>query len=304
MKLIIFWDNRFGKYQELCSSLRLALKHASGVTDLFCDLIKIYRFCAAFQEFCCLKGIINAAMKNGSLVIILGTFCLFGIVQGQTDSVSSSGNLSKQKRVWETGAHVYRLDLAPFSYFPGVHPSSRIVKHGFLSGLYLKYYSGVHVVRASLNYFEEEEQLPYWGYYGNSIRSRTGLFSAGYQRLFLKGRFSPYLFNDLSYSYGQKDMLPPCFTCLTPQAGTEPIVFWDTSQLPGMVMPYRTQISAIGFSQGFGLRYNPFKSFVISVETFLHYSFVFERHSGYESRRQNYTDLRIYPVQTSIGLLF
>lgn len=220
-------------------------------------------------------------MKN-RLFNLLTCFIITVSVSAQVTSSGEPQNLSKKKNFWEGGINLYK-----YKFIEGPLPGENI----FFNGLGFKYFSGKNVFRAGVNYSEKINKTNnYYRYDREKEIIRSGSISVGYQRLFRKARFSPYVFSDLSYGYTEEKGIYSSFGY---------VINYQSDS-------YKRRTSSFAISSGLGLRYNPFKSLVLSVEADLYYVFSMENYRYSKNDSYKYTDhvFSFDPVQVTLGFIF
>ncbi len=221
------------------------------------------------------------------------SFCTALHLNSQILPGEAKPNLSKKKNFWECGINIYQLDFSSNVYlYRSYYYQSKKTENNFFRGINLNYYFGKNAVRSSLDYFTKGKDINKSDYFlvgSNYSFSRTGSLTLGYERLFLKAKFSPYIFTDLGYAYIE-------------QKGKN---FHDcyVGFAPGYSGDYFIKTSAYTVSGGLGLRYNPFRSLVLTLETNLRYYFIIEKEANNKIKTYNYNDFRLNPVQCSLRFI-
>lgn len=189
----------------------------------------------------------------------------------------------------ELGFNLYRLDYASSYLYQGYY-SYNSFEHNFFRGMNFKYYFGKNAIRSSADYRKEgsypDATLPF----SEARLSKAGSLTLGYQRLFFKGRFSPYVFTDLGYMHLEKrgSYQYDCYVSIPPDFNRN----------------YHLITSFFSVSTGLGLRYTPLKPLVLSLEGNIQYYMLREKDLNNKTSPYRTRGLLFNPLQFSLGFIF
>lgn len=225
-------------------------------------------------------------MKNRIFYSI--SICLLAWMQssGQNLTGERDRNLSRQHNFFELGINVYQMDL---NHGPDNNLDvAGSVQHNFFRGMMFRYVFGKNALRTNFDFYNQEVHQSDWESYLKEGRSKVSTFSVGYQRFFRKARFSPYVFADLIYRYSI-------------EKGTERKGFYWNDYYNG---PYKSITNLFSGAGGLGLRYNPFRSLVLNLESNVWYYFSTTNFIDNHKSSHRTRDYLVYPIRTSVSFIF
>jgi hypothetical protein len=206
-------------------------------------------------------------------------------IQAQTDS---SKTVSKTKK-WshEIGMNLYSSTVRGGNYY--THYKT-VYDHYAASGLSLKFFHGKSTIRTSVDYFQKIT-IDRAQSQNQNISFKTLQFAAGYQRHFGNKRVMPYVFTDLSYSFGKE---------LTRG-------YYGPLYLPYYRYEYNLvmiRTSSFSASPGIGLRLRLSKNMIINLETGAEFFYMKEFGTYTFDTANEITGINIKPLKCSFAFTF
>ncbi len=225
-----------------------------------------------------------------AFVCTLGTACLNDAV-AQTDSSKAPAATKKWSR--EIGINVYSSTIRGGNFYSDYKP---LYDHYAASGLSLKFFHGKSAIRSSVDYFQKIILNRVRAVHERDISFKTLQVAAGYQRYFGNKRAMPYVFTDLSYSYGKELTRTPNYDAL-----------YDTFlPYPGYIYGYNmaTVTSHVwSASPGIGLRLRLGKNIILNFETAAEF-FYMKEFGSYNYKSLRTTGINLKPLKCSFGFTF
>jgi hypothetical protein len=233
-----------------------------------------------------------------ALVCTLGTACQMQAQSqlndsvGQSDSSKAPAAMKKWSR--EIGLNVYSSSVRGGNFYSDYKP---LYDHYAASGLSLKFFHGKSAIRSSVDYFQKIILNSIRAVHERDISFKTLQVAAGYQRYFGNKRVMPYVFTDLSYSYGKELTRVPYYNEL----------YYDTFlPYPGYIYGYNmtTVTSHVwSASPGIGLRLRLGKNIILNFETAAEF-FYMKDYETYNYKSHRTTGINLKPLKCSFGFTF
>lgn len=231
-------------------------------------------------------------MKPFTLLFLV---CAIGIAcrgQAQADSSKAAAHTKKWSR--EIGLNIYSSTIRSGNFYSDYKP---VYDHYAASGLSLKFFHRKSAIRTSVDYFQKIILNRVRAVHKRDISFKTLPVAAGYQRYFGNKRLMPYVFTDLSYSYGKELTSGPYYGPL----------YYDTYlPYPGYIYGYNlTTITSHVFSAspGIGLRLRLGKNMILNLETAAEF-FYMKEFGTYNYRSLRTTGINLKPLKCSFGFTF
>lgn len=224
-----------------------------------------------------------------ALVCTLGTACR---MQAQADS--SKALSVKKKWSHEIGLNVYSSTIRGGNFYSDY---KTLYDHYAASGLSLKFFHGKSAIRTSADYFQKIILNRARAIHDRDISFKTLQVAAGYQRYFGNKKVMPYVFTDLSYSYGKELTRAPYYGPL----------YYDTYlPYPGYI--YGSNLITVtshawSASPGIGLRLRMRKNIILNVETAAEF-FYMKEFGTYNYRSLRTTGINLKPLKCSFAFTF
>ncbi len=233
-----------------------------------------------------------------ALVCTLGIACPILAQNSLNDTVkqADSSKATAGKKTWsrEPGINLYSSTVRGGSFYSDYKP---VYDHYAASGLSLKFFHGKSAIRSSVDYFQKIILNRVRAVHERDISFKTLQFAAGYQRHFGNKRAMPYVFTDLSYSYGKELTHTPYYGPL----------YYDTNlPYPGYIYGYNmTTVTSHKWSAspGIGLRLRFGKNLILNVETAAEF-FYMKEFGTYNYRSVRTTGIHLKPLKCSFGFTF
>lgn len=221
--------------------------------------------------------------------------CALGIacqVKAQADSSTAPAHLKKWSR--ETGLTIYSSTIRGGSFYSDYNA---LYDHYAASGLSLKFFHRKSAIRSSVDYFQKIILNKVRATHERDISFKTLQVAAGYQRYFGTKRLMPYVFTDLSYSFGKELLRAPYHNAL-----------YDDTYLPYPGYTYGYNLTTLtshawSASPGIGLRLKLGKSMILNLETAAEFFYMKEFGTdNYRSLRT--TGINLKPLKCTFGFTF
>lgn len=229
-------------------------------------------------------------MKPLSLLVLvctLGTACQ---MQAQTDSSKTLKHTKKWSH--EIGLNVYSSTMRGGNFYSDYKP---LYDHYAASGLSLKFFHGKSAIRTSADYFQKIILNRVRAVHERDISFKTLQVAAGYQRYFGNKKLMPYVFTDLSYSYGRE---------LTRVPNYDALYYTIYLPYPGYGYNMTTLTShAFSASPGMGLRLRLRKNIILNFETAAEF-FYMKEFSTYNYKSLHTTGINLKPLKCSFAFTF
>lgn len=134
------------------------------------------------------------------------------------------------------------------------HAQKGLVDFGFFNGIYYKYHTGKNAWRASFNYYQNVIDIhnadDIW-FYNSLGTKKAGETKVGFEHNFCSGRFSPFIFSDLTFTYSKYK---------GEEEGSGDIIVYQKRS-------FNIESFEYGITGGVGAKYQITKNIVVSLET-------------------------------------
>lgn len=221
---------------------------------------------------------------------LLTLVCALGAgwqIQAQTDSSKTITPAKKWQR--EIGLNVYSMNIRSGDFYSNY---KTIYDHYAASGISLKFFHNKSAIRSSVDYLQKIVVDAPRFINDRAISFKTLQFSAGYQRHFSNKKIMPYVFTDLSCSFGRE---------LSQRYHNEPIYFLP--YYPYNKNPVTIKTRTFSAIPGIGLRLRLGKNIILNLETAA--EFFYQKEFGADSYGvHELTGINLKPMKCTFGFTF
>jgi hypothetical protein len=193
-------------------------------------------------------------MKPLTLITFVCALGTAGFAQTQSDS-SKTVSITK-KWTHELTMNLYSSSVRSGNFYNNY---KTVYDHYAVSGLSLKFFHGKSAIRSSVDYFQKITVERARSFLNQPLSFKSLQFATGYQRYFGNKKVMPYVFTDLSYSYGKE---------LIRGNNYGPLEYvYSIAYVPYYYNPVTVRTSAFSASPGLGLRLSLRKNMILNLET-------------------------------------
>lgn len=225
-------------------------------------------------------------MKPFTLLIAA---CAFGLAM-QAQVLPDASNPVSPTKKWsrELGLNVYSFAVRGGNFYTNY---KTVYDHYAASGLSLKFFHGKSAIRTSADYFQKIT-IERARFSNESISFKSLQFSGGYQRYFGNKKVMPYVFTDLSYSYGKELM----------RGYNDGPLYFPYYRYEYNLSTVRT--SAFSASPGIGLRLKLRKNMILNLETAAEFFYMKQFGTYTFGTANEITGINLKPLKCSFGFTF